>query len=493
MKIKRRKGGFVKTAPKSLEKKILDNAVKIKEDFTIILPAPVDEKSKKFIGKLRKKLEKVWQYRDDTKKLEKISKKKGLESALAGILMLANNPKAPYLAHVKIGDRDVAYALRGKAEKEKLISLQHFDDPVLRILGFIDLCSKKNLSLYSWKDKFLCSSKDDIPEDFLEFLSTYLGLQREGSLLRCHHLGSDRATKEHLLIRLKNLKIVICRDCLEDKNTVFEITKHAFIPNIQKVLSIEIESELLEYGVEVEYKEEYLSGKLNDREFFERNLETWKNKLKIEGKKIIYINGKVYSDFTSFLNELNTEKTERKAIEILLTKINEPIFLDSKNVNAILERYWKSYGEEILAELSGNSDLAKKVFNPSESPIKQIRHLESISKKIDRISKYPTYENLPPVAKFIDDIAKEYIAHGREKVLSILSKPPKGIKERALAYAFLLALGKGEERKWQYKKEEVEFGEFLKRYVVKLLSSKPEEYHENLKMLLSVSGVGEEI
>ena len=64
MKIKRRKGGFVKTAPKSLEKKILDNAVKIKEDFTIILPVPVDEKSKKFIGKLRKKLEKVWQYRD---------------------------------------------------------------------------------------------------------------------------------------------------------------------------------------------------------------------------------------------------------------------------------------------------------------------------------------------------------------------------------------------------------------------------------------------
>ena len=107
--------------------------------------------------------------------------------------------------------------------------------------------------------------------------------------------------------------------------------------------------------------------------------------------------------------------------------------------------------------------------------------------------KYPTYENLPPVAKFIDDIAKEYIAHGKEKVLSILSKPPKGIKERALAYAFLLALGKGEERKWQYKKEEVEFGEFLKRYVVKLLSSKPEEYHENLKMLLSVSGVSEEI
>ncbi|HEB37787.1 MAG TPA: hypothetical protein ENI14_03905, partial [Thermoplasmatales archaeon] len=431
MKIKRGRVGLVKTAPKSLEKRILDNAVRIKEDFTVILPTPLDEKAKKFVDKLRRKLEKVWHYRDDDKKLEKMSKKKGLESALAGTLMLANNPKAPYLAHTKIGDKDVAYALRGKAEKEMLISLQHFDDPVLRILGFVDLCNRKGLSLFSWNNKFLCSSEDNIPEDFLEFLSTCLGLQREGSLLKCHHIGSDR-TIEHLLIKLKNLEIAICRDCLQNKNTVFEITKHAFIPNIQRVLSIEIKSELLEYGLGVEYKEEYLSGKLNDKEFFEKNLEAWKNRLKIDGRKIIYTDGRVYTDPETFLEELDAKENERKAIKILLAKVNEPIFLDSKNTNAILERYWKAYGEDILAELSGDRNLAKSIFNPSESPIKQIRELETVGKKLDKISRYPTYKNLPPVAKFIDDIAKNYIVHGKEKALSILSKPPKGIKERSI-------------------------------------------------------------
>ncbi len=489
----RKRRSFVKTAPKSLEKRILDNAFRIKEDFTIILPKPLDGRSQKIINKLKSRLEKVWEFRDDIKKLEKFSKGKGLESALAGVLLLANNPKAPYLARVKVGDRDVAYAIRGKAEKEKLISLQHFDDPVLRILGFVDLSRKKKLSLFSWKDNFLCSCSDEFPEDFLDFLSTHINLKREDHALKCPHVEAN-GERESLLIKLKSLSIEICRKCLGDKNTVFEITKYICIPDLQKYTDVTIRSSLLKYNLEVGYKEDYLMGKMSDREFFERNFVEWKDKLKSEGKRIVYVEGKVYEDPASFLKDLDLKGEEKKALEILLSNVAEPIFLDDKRkVNLILKDYWRDYGEAILTKLSGDSKLARNVFDPSGSPVAQIRDVMEVRERIKMISEYPSYKELPPIARFIDEIAKEYITRGKEKVLSILSRPPEETRKRSIAYAFLLALGKAEERKWQYRREEIEFGEFLSGYAMKLLNSKPEEYHENLKLFLSMSGVDEDL
>lgn len=490
MRLKR--GGFAKTAPKSLENKILENARRVKEDFTVILPRATDEKAKKILERLEKKLERIWRHRDDLSKLESFSKKKGLESALAGLLILANNPRAPYLACVKIWNKEIAYAVRGKAEKEKLISLQYFDDPMLRILGFLDLAERKRLSLFSWKDKFICSSKYNIPDDFIDFLSEHLNLRKEHNSLNCDHMESGEQ-REHLVIGLRNLKINICRECIGDRNTLFEITRFAFVPDIKRILIIDIKSDLLNHGLKIEYKEDYITGIISDREFFEKNLRTWEEKFRNEGKRIIYMHGKVYDDIGKFLDDLNLSRIERRTLEIFLSKINEPVFLEDRNVNILLERFWKKYGEETLAEISNDPHLAKRIFSSGEHPIEQIKYLENISEKAKRISRYPSYRDLPPVARFVDGIVKEYIAHGKEKVLSLLSKPPEETRKRAIAYAFLLALGRGDEKRWQYNKEEVEFGEFLKDYVVRLLNSKPENYHANLKMLLSISGANEEI
>ena len=479
--------GFAKTAPKSLEKRIIDNALLIKNDFSIILPGPLDDASRKVVKSLEKKLKKVWMVKDDAQRLEKLSRKKGVEGALAAILILANDKKAPYLAQVRIGGKNISYAVRGKAEREKLISLQHFDDPVLRLLFYRDIAFKKKLAFYSWNNKLVCSSaSSDIPEEFLEFLSKHLGLQREKNVLRCSHLVDE--DKERMFIEIKNIRVEICRDCLSDKNTFMEISKYFIDPNLKKKIKVGIVSPLLEYNLDTNFTQEYLEGRISDFGFFEKNLKKWKNDLTSREVFLIYWKGKVFKDTDVFLEQVGGDEIEKKGLKILFSLLNEPVFLDDASPNAILKIYWKKFGEKILVELSGDGKLSAAVFNPGEPPIKQLREIAEIMEKSNKISRYPVVENVSPIARFVDDIVKEYILHGKDRILTKLSKVPQNTRERSIAYAFLLALGKGEERKWQYRKEEIEFGEFLKEYAGKLLEAKPENYLKRLKELLAAAG-----
>jgi hypothetical protein len=61
------------------------------------------------------------------------------------------------------------------------------------------------------------------------------------------------------------------------------------------------------------------------------------------------------------------------------------------------------------------------------------------------------------------------------------------IKEKAISYAFLYALGvRGEE--WKYTKMEIDFGKHLAGYVKSLLKAEGEEYKKMLDMLLKEVG-----
>jgi len=73
------------------------------------------------------------------------------------------------------------------------------------------------------------------------------------------------------------------------------------------------------------------------------------------------------------------------------------------------------------------------------------------------------------------------------------NKRPDNPKSKSIAYSFLLVFGKAKDKKWQYSQIEVEYGEFLKKQVKKLLDSDPKSYHKNLQELLTVSGSSESI
>jgi hypothetical protein len=64
---------------------------------------------------------------------------------------------------------------------------------------------------------------------------------------------------------------------------------------------------------------------------------------------------------------------------------------------------------------------------------------------------------------------------------------------KSVAYAFLLALERGEGKKWQYTQTEFDFAQYLKEPAEKLLKSDPLDYHDALQTLLSATGSTEKI
>ncbi|UCC20504.1 MAG: hypothetical protein JSV62_04230, partial [Promethearchaeota archaeon] len=101
--------------------------------------------------------------------------------------------------------------------------------------------------------------------------------------------------------------------------------------------------------------------------------------------------------------------------------------------------------------------------------------------------------SLPPLAKFADTVVRVYKTFGEKNALAEIKKRPDNPKGKSIAYAFLLAFGKGQDKKWQFSQVEIEYGEFLKDNVKKLLDSKPDKYHKYLQDLLIASGSSEKI
>jgi len=97
------------------------------------------------------------------------------------------------------------------------------------------------------------------------------------------------------------------------------------------------------------------------------------------------------------------------------------------------------------------------------------------------------------LARFADHIARTYKTFGEKKTLGEIKKRPDNPKGKSLAYAFLLAFGKGADKKWQYSSVEIEYGDFLKEYAKKLLDSQPKTYHKALQKLLTACGSTEKI
>ena len=487
-KIKKR--GIAKTAPKAREKVIVENAKRLLDNVFLVVPIPYGEKAKKAVAKLRKRLEKVDRFKGDVKRLEKLSKKKGFAGALAGTLLIAHSGKAPYLASVRIGGKEVMYAVRGKADRDLLISFQHFDDPILRLVGFKEFAFKNKLALYSWNEHFVCTDRK-VPEEFIEFIVKELGLEKKGDLACCQHLASN-SKDNHLRIRWENANLImkICLQCGKNKNTIMEMSKYFIDPNLREHIHPEVILKTSSEGRK-DHLDEYLFGNLTDAGFIEKNIDEWKKSLK--GRIYILRDVSYGTDVEKFIRELKPNEVEERALRMIFSKLEEPVIAEDASPNKVLATYWKRFGLEVLEEFTKDRDLAKELYDLPYPPSKILEIAVSIKQKKEKLSRFPSIRSPSPAIEFIDKLAKSYLIFGKEKVLSMLSKPPKDVKQRSIAFAFLLAIGKGEDRKWQYTEIEQEYGAYLKDFVDRLLKSDPENYRKNFNDLLSACGFEERV
>jgi len=499
---------FARTASKSMEKKIVDNAKELMYNPDILLPEYEDSYSIKYFGKIKKTFNKVNKFKNDIKKLEKLSKKKDISGALAGALLVAHSEKAPYLGVLKYTTGDITYAQRGRSDNEKQAGIQHFDDPVLRLLCFKDIALKKNLHLYSWDDGFVSTGlKPNPPKEFIKFILCRLDLRTSYNVTTCNHLTVEvvkekqNANADYLRIHWKSAGTIIgiCKNCSKSKkNTLFDISKYMIESDVSKDFDITVVGHTIKRTSsneqETRYIKEYLSGELTDYDFIKNNMQERHQAVKDANERLFVLNGKSYgNDVNDFINDLKPNEYERKGLELILEKIDEPVIFDDVTPNKVLEKYWKDKGLNAMKEIIENEKMAENFYLLDDSPSEILKLVFNYIKRQKILSQLPIYYSLPPLANFIDNIARTYKTYGEKKALGEIKKRPDTPKGKSIAYAFLLFLGKGEDKKWQFSNIEIEFGESLKEHIKKLLESKPEDYNKYLQDLLIFSGSSEKI
>jgi hypothetical protein len=499
---------FARTAAKSMEKKLVENAKKLREDPYLILPDYEDNYSRRYFDKLKRSLDKVIRFNNDTKKLEKLSNKRGLEGAFAGTLLLAHSEKAPYLAVGKFPTGDVSYAQRGRAEKEKLIAVQYFDNPVLRLLGIKDIALKRRLHVYSWDEGYVSTGLEaNPPEDFISFLIKKTGLIYKNGVATCGDIKPEAVKKEeisnknYLRIHWKSADVVagICEDCAKlKKNTIFNMTKYLLEPNVSNDFSIGVVGQIVKQSEsrseQTQNINEYLSGELSDIEFIRKNMKHREESIRESGEKILILDGVSYgSNVEEFVKVLKPNKFEKEGLELILEQVDEPVVLNNVTPNKVLERFWKDYGLDAINSIINDEEMAKKFFSLDDTPSDILELVFNYQERQQILSRLPIYKSLPPLAKFVDNVVRTYKTFGEKEALAEIKKRPDNPKGKSIAYAFLLVFGKAKDKKWQYSQVEIEYGDFLKEYAKKLFNSEPKHYHKFLQELLVNSGSSENI
>ena len=498
-----------KRASQTEQKKLVNNAKKLAENPSKVIPECRDNC---FLCKYRsdeKKIKKIAKYKDNEERLDKYSKRgPDLAKAVAGTLLLAIQEKAPLLARAQTPQGQISFAKRGNADKERLIGIQHFQDPTLRLLAYSKE-AKKGYYFYSWKDNIVCTGKNDKPpEEFVKdtLLSLPYNLKKSKNKVFCKGI-SKKKENSYFILNWKptDYELYIDTNCAKrevnlfaslSSNMMSSDNSRSFELDAEYKLKCESDCKTCRFDVDVplsdELKEKYFQGQLSDITLLDKYEKDGWSVIKKESS-IYAIGDRCYgNNMGDFLSTFRFEDWEEPALRKIVERANG-IVLEEGTVNELLKDSWDDMGVEAINEIIDDEELSKKIFDEykdkSKLPREILREALNRKKRREKLSSLPEFKNLPPKAKFANEAAKIYKTEGKDEVLKYIENQELGnTRMKSLAYGFLKALGEGQSSKWKYEDSEIESGEFMSEYVQKLLNAEGEEYAQSLKTLLKMSG-----
>jgi hypothetical protein len=205
----------IKKTPKNMEKEMLATSKRLADDPSMVVPRLLEEVRKSPFAYLEKALSKVQNHRDDPEKLIKLAGKGDqFVRAYAAAISLFASGKLPYLTTANLPIGPVSFAMRGTVDREKLIGLQHFDDPDLRLLAYWDMARSDRLHIYSTEAGLFASvSGPKAPKEYVREMMDNLPYRvTEGSC------GHDRPAVRVRWVSADR-EVRVCAECASDVNT----------------------------------------------------------------------------------------------------------------------------------------------------------------------------------------------------------------------------------------------------------------------------------
>jgi len=498
---------------KVMEKDLKAKAKMLMDDPELILPDCAADCISCPFKKTKRALEKISRYKDDPVKLAKLSRRGDrLARAYAGTIGIVHEDKMPYLATATYHGGTIAYAMRGKTDKEKLIGVQNFDSPKWRVMSVLDLVHKKGLHFYSYGDNFVCTGREASPPDeYVKSAAESVGATKaDGSNYSCPH---NPESMNHIVFDwvTADKKIILCDQCAaKAKNTLSKLGEGMAVPKVLNEFEISVVrplrrmssesdcSDLLNKPIHDELLEEYSNGKLGDKELIERHLTEVREELvNLERRAFVKADKCFGDDQDAFVKDMTDDTVEAKALSGLLGGVKHPVVVDSgTSVNDLLKRYWTSRGKNALKALVPE-ETAEKYFDEDEdtdSPVKVIRRALKESEHEEISSKIPKYSCLSQYGEFVDSIVRAHKTGGQSAAIATLDGDKSNDhRMRSISHSFYLALGVTT-KSWRFTDEEKEYGKHLMTIAKKLLESASEEqHHEAFTEYLREAGCIEEV
>jgi hypothetical protein len=490
----------VKNTPKVLERDLLENAKKLAENPELAIPKCAGEECRKCrFAKIRKKMEKVQRYSDNPEKLIKFaSKGDQMVRAYAAAISLNAAGKVPYLSTAQLPTGEVSFAVRGTVDKEKLIGMQHFDDPDLRLLAYWDIARKYDLHIYSTENGLFCSAEGPkAPKEYVDEM--LLAIKYDRNAQGCGHPG-----KSQLVVKWvsANIDICECQDCSDEGNIIHDLSSRIAAPDhtddfrSDAIIKFDCKAQKcgkcdVSGGVE-DLAGRHRKGEISDKQFLAEATEKKRQLLREKGGYVL--GSECYDeDLDMFLSNVKGSDLEIKALTTLLKGKKMGVVSDSNVASKIIADLWPENAEaclgavcspEIVSKMKDRTDLAPAML------LAEANHAEQ-AKAID--SSLPSYRSLGEIGRLSDALARAYKTEGRDGLLRIVEKSKgKDHRSKSICYAFLKAIGESS-KSWQFNKQEADFGEYLSQFAGIMLRATGLEYDEALKNLVTVSGANETV
>lgn len=486
----------IKKTPKNMEKEMLATSQSLADDPSLVIPKLLDEVRKSPFAYLEKSIDKVHSYRGDAEKLIKLAGKGDqFVRAYAAAISLCASGKLPYLTTANLPVGTVSFAMRGTVDREKLIGLQHFDDPDLRLLAYWDMAREDRLHIYSTEKGLYASvSGPKAPEDYIREMMDNLPYRTtEGNC------GHDRPA-----VRIKwisaNKEVRVCAECASDVNTAQHLMARVAAPDPYDDLRVSVEHRYGggrpecqgEFATPPALIKRYLEGDLDDAGLIAEHVRAKGEWMRSRGQVYILGHECYGKDGEAFLNALKGSDPERAALRAVLS-LNVPIVSDQNQAGKVIGELWDPHARAMLVAVSDQATadgvMAMKDLTPGQMLAEAVR----LVKERDALQALPSYSQLGPVGQLADGLARSYRTGGTATMLRLIERTDKVHLRRAICYAFLEAAGEAQSRKWQFSKEERESGEHLARHAIEMIRVGGEDYHQALLMILHESGSSESV
>jgi hypothetical protein len=509
-----------RTATKKQERELVERARKLKKDPRLVVPDLNSCPKRCFLCPFARSLarmERIQAVADDEGKLQRLaSSGDELSRAYAATLLLALSGKAPFFGRAMTPFGEALFALRGKCRREKLILVQHFDDPALRMIGVLDMVRDRRYHIYSMDDKYFCSGKSPRPpEEFIGYMAKHLServrVEDDDGTFRCQHLTHKDLkdpSRPYLNIRWVSADrdIALCQRCTRSSgNTFARFLERMAIPDprddfalsivgalkcVKECDSCDIDAE----AIDPELLEQYFTGKIGDQVLLEKQLTSIHEALRARGQRLYVIGNRCFgTDEKAFLKALAPGADEEVPVKVLLKKIEGPVIIDGETAPKFIEQEWKEHGKAILRKLLGDKELAKEMFesvdNERITAMQVVKDAIVHIKQRDIIAMLPEYDKLPAIARYADDVARIYMSAGADEAARYIERNiPDDGRVRPAALALLKAMDRDTSKVWAFAENERDFSDFLKDTAKAFLDSDPDTYHDALQALLSKTG-----